>query len=618
MLARRQNAFFRELAEALRDELAELGIAASISTSGFPPLRQDLAYALLPPHEFFHLEGRRRPPTDEQLARTIFICAEQPETSFFGENVELAPRAHCVFDINASGVRAFAANGIAAQHFQLGYTKSWDRFGTSDDRDVDIVFLGCLSERRTRYLAGYADVLARRRTRLVLSDNSQPNYAPRENFLADDAKWELLGRSKVLLNVHQDEIRYFEWLRVVQAILNGSVVVSEHSSGHLPLVPGVHYVSGRPEALGALADGLLVDEDARRTMQLAAYEMVRDQIPLRNAVSRVAEAATEIVARPIAVAREARRARADDGTDDFPPPPPSELAVTTDADASAVRAALKEVAVDLLELRRRLTALERPDVAAAPRIVVDTRSATYLAASPRISVITSVYNHAEHLPRALESVLEAGLPVEVIVVDDGSTDDSLARAREWVERQPLVAAVVLRHPLNRGLPHGRNTGLGFARGEYSFILDADNEVYPQGLAKLVAALDADPDAAFAYGMLQLFTHDGPLRLGGTFPWEPERLRRGNYIDAMALVRTRTVVALGGYTTDRRLHGWEDYDLWCRIAERGGHAAFVPELVGRYRVSAHSMIALTNISHVAATSLLAERYPQLMGGIELPL
>src|SRR5581483_6475391 len=368
VLARRQNAFFRELAEALRDELAELGIAASISTSGFPPLRQDLAYALLPPHEFFHLEGRRRPPTDEQLARTIFICAEQPETSFFGENVELAPRAHRVFDINASGVRAFAANGIAAQHFQLGYTKSWDRFGTSDDRDVDIVFLGCLSERRTRYLAGYADVLARRRTRLVLSDNSQPNYAPRENFLADDAKWELLGRSKVLLNVHQDEIRYFEWLRVVQAILNGSVVVSEHSSGHLPLVPGVHYVSGRPEALGALADGLLVDEDARRTMQLAAYEMVRDEIPLRDAVSRVAEAATEIVARPIAVAREARRARADDGTDDFPPPPPSELAVTTDPDASAVRAALKEVAVDLLELRRRLTALERPDVAAAPRI----------------------------------------------------------------------------------------------------------------------------------------------------------------------------------------------------------------------------------------------------------
>ena len=74
-------------------------------------------------------------------------------------------------------------------------------------------------------------------------------------------------------------------------------------------------------------------------------------------------------------------------------------------------------------------------------------------------------------------------------------------------------------------------------------------------------------AALAFGILEQFNQTGPIGLTNIFPWEPKRFRTGNYIDAMALVRSSILRKLGGYTIDDRLHGWEDFDLWCRVASR---------------------------------------------------
>jgi glycosyltransferase involved in cell wall biosynthesis len=198
------------------------------------------------------------------------------------------------------------------------------------------------------------------------------------------------------------------------------------------------------------------------------------------------------------------------------------------------------------------------------------------------------------------------------VVDDGSEDGSGARAREWMAAHPRVPALLVRHRWNRGLPHARNTAIDFARAPLTFVLDADNALYPRGLARLVQALESDRDASFAYGILQCFEGSGPTDLLSYAPWEPGRLRVMNFVDAMALVRTRALRALGGYATDPRLHGWEDYDLWCGMASRGWRGVSVPEIVGRYRVAAHSMLrATTQISNVDARSVLEERHPGLM-------
>jgi glycosyltransferase involved in cell wall biosynthesis len=236
------------------------------------------------------------------------------------------------------------------------------------------------------------------------------------------------------------------------------------------------------------------------------------------------------------------------------------------------------------------------------------------AEAPAVSVITAVYDHAEHVAIALESV-ERGRyrDFELIVVDDGSTDASEDVVREWMEAHPETQGLLLRHPANRGLPATRNTAIEHARGRHVLMLDADNELFPNCLGRLVEALEGDPSAAFAFGILQKFDDNGPKGLLGVSGWDPRRLRVTNYIDALALVRREVLEEAGGFDTDIRLYGWEDYDLWCGIAERGGHPVHVKEIVARYRVASDSMISLTNLDREGPRAELAQRYPRLFAG-----
>ena len=85
----------------------------------------------------------------------------------------------------------------------------------------------------------------------------------------------------------------------------------------------------------------------------------------------------------------------------------------------------------------------------------------------------------------------------------------------------------------------------------------------------------------------------------------------NYIDAQAMVRVDAWRRLGGYRDDdHHVFGWEDWDLWLRLAQDGGHAVLVPEILGRYRVQRSSMIALTNLAVDDAVAALRLRYPSL--------
>ena len=180
----------------------------------------------------------------------------------------LAPRGGAIFDINRF-YPAFQRAGIAAHHLQLGWSPVWDHL-TERERDIDVLFMGCVTDRRARALAHYARTFSRRRVELLLSDNSRPNWSQSQSFRTDEVKWDLLGRAKVLINVHQDEAPYFEWLRIVQAISNGAVVVSEHSVDHAPLIPGKHLLMGDWHSLHLLTEMLLEDGDRWWRMQTAA------------------------------------------------------------------------------------------------------------------------------------------------------------------------------------------------------------------------------------------------------------------------------------------------------------------------------------------------------------
>jgi glycosyltransferase involved in cell wall biosynthesis len=274
-----------------------------------------------------------------------------------------------------------------------------------------------------------------------------------------------------------------------------------------------------------------------------------------------------------------------------------------------------------MDVRRAMTRLQvevragRP----VPAVELDRKTRSWDGTAPRVSVIVPLYNYEDHVGDALASVAQGRYrDVELVIVDDGSSDGSLAASRRFLAEHEGLPALIVRHPVNRGLGPARNAGIAFARGELAFMLDADNVVYRHALERLVETLDADLEAVAAYGMLGVHSDTGPDGLLSYQPWRPERLRTGNYIDAMALWRIDGLRRLGGYAVDRRLHGWEDYDLWCRAADAGYRAAFVPEVVARYRRTRHSMLSVTNLSAQTAVSLLCERAPRLFEGVEPPL
>jgi hypothetical protein len=89
------------------------------------------------------------------------------------------------------------------------------------------------------------------------------------------------------------------------------------------------------------------------------------------------------------------------------------------------------------------------------------------------------------------------------------------------------------------------------------------------------------------------------------------LCRANYIDAQAMWRKPMWEDLGGYRSDDdAVYGWEDWDLWLRLAAHGGHAVLRREMLGRYRVQPGSMIALTNLATADAIEQIRRRYPTL--------
>jgi hypothetical protein len=137
-------------------------------------------------------------------------------------------------------------------------------------------------------------------------------------------------------------------------------------------------------------------------------------------------------------------------------------------------------------------------------------------------------------------------------------------------------------------------------------LDADNQIYPHAIGRLVAALDGAPKASFSYGIIEQFSPDGSSDLMSWHGWDPMRLRYGNYIDAMAMIRRAALVDVGAYTRDPRLYGWEDFALWCTFADRGFHGIHVPEILTRYRTGLYSMISITDIDATAAWSALVEQ------------
>jgi GT2 family glycosyltransferase len=214
----------------------------------------------------------------------------------------------------------------------------------------------------------------------------------------------------------------------------------------------------------------------------------------------------------------------------------------------------------------------------------------------KVAVVVPLHNYASLIEEALASVAAQTYDdLALIVVDDASTDDSRAVAEQWMRdlvAPPHLTLVLLANETNAGLSVTRNTGIGFSRSEYCFFLDADNVLLPRCIEKHVRALDARADCIGAYSIIEEF--GGESRIIGANVFSRERLKRGNYIDAMIMIRRDALEKMDGFHPIR--HGWEDYELWLRLCEENEQLLHLPEVLSRYRHHNKSMLRRqTNVS-----------------------
>lgn len=226
-----------------------------------------------------------------------------------------------------------------------------------------------------------------------------------------------------------------------------------------------------------------------------------------------------------------------------------------------------------------------------------------------VSVLVTLFNYAGLVTRCLDSVAAQVHPrLELVVVDDASTDGSAAEVEAWMRAHAdrFERALLVGHATNQGLPQARNTGFEQAAADYVFVLDADNELYPRAIARLVEPL---VDGGFAVAFSQLEKFGATSRLGFADVWRPDLFKPANYVDAMALVSRAAWAHVGGYA--QLDLGWEDFDLWCKFVEHGLEGVFVPEILCRYRVHAASMLRTqTDLAEARIVDIMMMRHPWL--------
>ena len=232
------------------------------------------------------------------------------------------------------------------------------------------------------------------------------------------------------------------------------------------------------------------------------------------------------------------------------------------------------------------------------------------AAAPQVSVVVTLYNYGHYLDACLDSIRAQTQPdLELVIVDDFSTDGGLGVAARWLARNEdaLPGYRLLHHTKNMGLPYARNTAFAHASAPYVFVMDADNMLYPPAVARCLGAIKG-AGAGAAYTQLEFFDERAGIGLADF--WSVERLKKGNYIDAMALVDKKAWEAVGGYS-QLMATGWEDYDFWCKFVEHDLSAVFVPEMLCRYRWHGKSMSVTETIPNASTLILeMSLRHPWL--------
>ena len=268
----------------------------------------------------------------------------------------------------------------------------------------------------------------------------------------------------------------------------------------------------------------------------------------------------------------------------------------------------------------QITAEDVLDLPATTRVVPATRQPLPSSSTWSVSVVIPAKNVAAYVGETLSSALAQGEVSEVIVVDDGSTDNTIAVVRGI--RDPRLRLITND---SAGVSAARNLGARYAGGDWLLFLDADDRLRPGAVAALLAAAREAPRAVLVYGDYNTIDSEGrqigrrDLLKGRRKPSGDvlTRLAAGNFIvnGGIALARAEAFRAIGGFDTSLRY--CEDWHCWCRLAAIG-EFEFAPKLLLDYRLhTANTMNAAVRtpkdffpaITRVFDDGLILARLPE---------
>ena len=211
------------------------------------------------------------------------------------------------------------------------------------------------------------------------------------------------------------------------------------------------------------------------------------------------------------------------------------------------------------------------------------------------------FNDGATVGEAVASVREQE-PCELVVVNDGSEDDATLGRLEELQAEGVRVV----HQVNRGLSAARMTGVDATSAQYVYPLDADDLLAPGAVTRLADALDAHPDAACAWGGTEVFgdyshvaRHPGRL--------DPWRVTVFNQLPYAGMFKRSALMEVGGWQLKG---GYEDWDLWMALAERGYEGMGVPGVTTLYRVHGSRMWREAVGRHEEIFAVLRARHREL--------
>ncbi len=208
---------------------------------------------------------------------------------------------------------------------------------------------------------------------------------------------------------------------------------------------------------------------------------------------------------------------------------------------------------------------------------------------PLVSVLMSVYNSDRYLAQAIESILNQTYQnFEFIIIDDGSTDRSLAILQNYAAQDSRIR---LASRENRGIPKTRNELITQATSELIAVIDSDDIAFPQRLAMQVTFLQQNPEVVWVGGAFELIDARGRRLTQIGMPQSNAEIQQllvqGNtsFLHPGAMVRRSAILQVGGY--DESLPTAHDLDLWLKLSEVG-QLANLQEPVVKYRIHGNSI------------------------------